>query len=273
MTTTLAVRLLSQAEEGHEQAHEFPNLLTFVREFLGDSPLSHFLAQWETMFFSLLTVAILVGVTRAASRRAKLVPGPLQNFVEWAVEGLYNLVTGVLGPRGKQYFPFLGTLFVYILFMNYLGLVPLMKSPTSVFNQTFALAICVFLYVQYSGIRNLGLLGYLRHLAGDPQDALGWGLAILMFPLHLMGELVKPVSLSMRLFGNIMGEDILLFMFAGLGITVLGPVSKFLHVGIPVHLPFIFLALLMSLIQALVFMLLATVYFQNFLPHEEGEEH
>lgn len=271
MIRLLTFGALSQAEGGHEEAHELPNIFTFVTRILGEGTVSQVLHEWETVFFSLLAASIVILVARAASKNAKIVPGPLQNAVEWAVETLYNFLTGILGPKGARYVPFLGTLFLYILCMNYMGLIPLLKSPTSVFNQTIALALCVFVYVQFEGIRNLGILGYLHHLAGEPRDLMGWLLSILMFPLHLLGELIKPVSLSLRLFGNILGEDILLFMFAGLGIAALGPVGKFLHFGIPLHLPFIFMALLLSFIQALVFMLLATVYFQNFMPHAEGE--
>ena len=87
-----------------------------------------------------------------ASRKSTLIPGSLQNFVELCVEKLDNFVCGILGPRGRRFTPFLGTLFVYILCMNVLGLLPIMKSPTSSINTTAALAICVFLYVQYTGI-------------------------------------------------------------------------------------------------------------------------
>jgi F-type H+-transporting ATPase subunit a len=94
-----------------------------------------------------------------------------------------------------------------------------------------------------------------------------------MLPLHLIEEVAKPVSLSLRLFGNIMGEDVLLGIFTVLGVGLLAFMK--LPLGIPLHLPFIFLAMLMSTIQALVFTLLATIYFSQMLPHEdeEGEAH
>lgn len=210
-------------------------------------------------------------VAARASRRARLVPGGVQNFVEMVVEGLDNFVCGVLGKHGRQFTPFLGTLFVYILLMNLLGLVPGMKSPTSSWNTTAALAICVFCYVQYTGIRRLGIVGYLDHLAGQPRDVISIVMVPLMLPLHIMEELAKPLSLSLRLFGNVTGEDVLIAIFVGLGVASLG----FLHlpIGLPLQVPFIFLAILTSTIQALVFTLLSTVYFSMMMPHEGEGKH
>jgi F-type H+-transporting ATPase subunit a len=130
-----------------------------------------------------------------------------------------------------------------------------------------ALAICVFCYVQYTGIRRLGIVGYLDHLAGQPRDVVSIVMVPLMVPLHIMEELAKPLSLSLRLFGNVTGEDVLIAIFVGLGVASLG----FLHlpIGLPLQVPFIFLAILTSTIQALVFTLLSTVYFSMMLPHDE----
>jgi F-type H+-transporting ATPase subunit a len=124
--------------------------------------------------------------------------------------------------------------------------------------------------VQWTGIRRNGILGYFHHMAGEPRDALGWGLSPLMFPLHLIGELSRPLSLSLRLFGNIFGEETLIAVFVGLGVTALA--FTHLPVGLPLHVPFIFLALLTSTIQALVFTLLSTIYFGLMLPHREHDE-
>jgi F-type H+-transporting ATPase subunit a len=206
-------------------------------------------------------------IVSAATRRRRLVPGRLQNTIELLVEALDNFICGILGPQGRRYVPFLGSLFIYILFMNLAGLVPGMKSPTANLNQTLALALCVFLYVQYTGMRNFGLKGYLFHMAGEPRDPITIGLVPIMLPLHIIGELAKPLSLSLRLFGNITGEDVLIVIFITLGIGMIG----FLHLpfGVPLQVPFIFLAILTSTIQALVFTLLSTVYFLMMMPHEE----
>jgi F-type H+-transporting ATPase subunit a len=254
-----------------DESHELPNIITVLHHYFPGTSFIEFLHTWENVFFSFLIVAFMVLISRAATKNPQLIPGPLQNLIEMAVEALYNFITGILGPQGRQFVPFLGTLFLYILFMNLFGLVPLMKSPTSSINTTVALAVCVFLYVQFTGIRANGPIGYIDHLMGQPRNLIGWLLVPLMLPLHIVEELAKPLSLSLRLFGNITGEDILLFIFVGLGVAILSFLP--IPVGIPLQIPFIFLALLTSFIQALVFALLSTIYFSLMLPHHEDEEH
>jgi len=260
----------THGEEGHgeEGGHvELPNLITVLVGLLPESSFTHFLHKWENFIFSLLCVVFLGLIVSAATRHSKLVPGRLQNAIEILVESLDNFICGVLGPQGRRYVPFLGSLFIYILFMNLSGLVPGMKSPTANLNQTLALAVCVFLYVQYTGMRNLGIKGYISHMAGDPRDPITFALVPIMLPLHIIGELAKPLSLSLRLFGNITGEDVLIVIFVTLGIGVIGFLN--LPLGVPLQVPFIFLAILTSTIQALVFTLLSTVYFLMMMPHEE----
>ena len=246
---------------------EVPNIVTLLYDRFGAYTFAQFLHHWENVFFSVLIAILLGTVSYLASRRPRLVPGGLQNFMELVVEKLNNFVCGILGKEGRDFVPFLGTLFIYILCMNLFGLVPGMKSPSSSINTTAALAITVFAYVQYTGIRKLGILGYLDHFAGRPRDVIGIVLVPLMFPLHVISELAKPLSLSLRLFGNILGEDVLIAVFVGLGVTTIA----FLHlpIGIPLHFPFIFLAILTSAVQALVFASLSTIYFLMMFPHEE----
>jgi F-type H+-transporting ATPase subunit a len=206
------------------------------------------------MFIALL----LVLVAFFASRNPQAIPGGLQNGVELVVEGLTDFITGILGPKhGPRFVPFLGTLFIYILSMNLFGLIPFMHSPTASLNATVALALTVFVYVQFIGFREFGPLGWLDHMLGSPRDAMGWILTPLMLPIHLMGELAKPISLSCRLFGNIFGEDMLLVAFASLGVTMLP--FKALPFGIPMHALFFPLALLGSALQAMVFTVLSSI--------------
>jgi F-type H+-transporting ATPase subunit a len=260
----------------HEDAHpELPNLVSLLFAALGGEEgqapgwLS-ILYRFQDVFFALLVALVIIAVVRLGTRRMTAVPGRLQAAVELFIDGFRGFIVGILGPGGERYVPFLGTLFLYIWFMNLFGLIPLMKSPTSVLSTTAALAVCVFLYVQWIGIRRLGPGRYLRHLAGDPRDVIGWTLVPLMLPLHIISEFAKPVSLSLRLFGNILGEDVLMAVFAGLGVAVLA-FSK-LPIGVPLHLPFMLLALLMSTVQALVFTLLSTIYIMQVLPHGEDED-
>jgi len=250
-------KFLAAEGGGHEGAPELANFITVLHHYFVGTSFADFIHKWENVIFSLLVVVILSTIVRLAQRNPKLVPGKLQCAIEMVVEALENFVIGILGPRGKQFVPFLGTLFMYILFMNLFGLIPLMKSPTASVNTTVALAICVFLYVQWTGIRKNGPLGYIHHLLGQPRDVMGWVLTPLMLPLHILEEFAKPLSLSLRLFGNITGEDVLLYIFVGLGAGILAFTN--LPIGIPLQVPFIFLAILTSSIQALVFTLLSTI--------------
>jgi F-type H+-transporting ATPase subunit a len=254
-----------------EGGHELPNFITVLTDLFKGSSIGEFLHKWENPIFSLLIAGLLILIANLASKKPTLIPGKLQNVVELLVEEMEKAIIGILGPQGKKFVPFLGTLFFYILTMNYMGLVPLMKAPTANLNQTVALALCVFAYVQYTGIRDNGIRGYIDHMMGQPRSGVQYGLVILMLPLHILEELIKPLSLSFRLFGNITGEDILIFIFVGLGVAVM----SFTHmpIGIPLQLPFYFLALLTGFIQALVFMLLSTIYFAMMLPHDEEEHH
>lgn len=267
------------AEHGQEAAEaasksipEIPNLITLVTSFFAkDHPVVGFLHSIETQFFALIVILFLTWVVRRAYASYGLIPSPLQNVIEMYVEIMEGLVVGVLGEKeGRRYLPFVGTLFIYILTMNLAGLFPFMKSATSVIYTTAGLAISVFCYVQYNALKRLGPSGFIHHLMGSPRDVIGWCLVPLFLPLHIMEEFIKPVSLACRLFGNILGEDILLGVALMLGISI----TAFVHipVGIPLHFPFMFLAMLTGTIQALVFALLSTVYISMILPHGE-EQH
>ena len=183
------------------------------------------------------------------------------------MEGLAGFVTGILGPRGMEHVPFLGTMFLYILLQNWLGLIPLMKSPTGVWSTTIALALITTVYIQWVGIKEHGFVNYLKHLAGNPIGILGIVLVPLMLVINLSIEfLAVPLSLSLRLFANVSSEDKLLYKFAELNVMYR-------------WLPFFFqlfanvLVILFSFIQAFVFLLLSTVYISLILPHDHDEDH
>jgi F-type H+-transporting ATPase subunit a len=267
-----ALRLAAEpaADGGHDAPHELPNLITLVTHFMHDSPLARFLHEWEGMIWALSIATLIIVVARLAARNPQMVPGRLQNVVEMVVEGLSNFIVGILGPQGREFVPFLGSLFIYILAMNLAGAFPLGKSPTASPNTTVALALCVFFYVHYIGLTRNGPVGYVRHLAGNPKSLVEWAFVPLMLPIHIIGEIARPVSLSLRLFGNVTGEDVLLFAFCSLGVTTLAFVDS--PVGIPFQIPFILLAFMTSFIQALVFTLLSTIYILLWLPHEEHAE-
>jgi len=261
------------AEAAGGASLEPPNIVTLLHQYLPHTGWVDFLHHFEDPFFSAIIILGLSLLARQATKKPQIIPGTLQNVVEMFVETFDHFVAGVMGSAGRTYVPFIGTLFLYVFAMNMIGIVPGMKSPTSSINTTLALALTVFVYVQYTGLRKLGVFGYLDHLAGSPRPkgVAGYLIAMVSVPfnlvLHTIGELTKPVSLSIRLFGNIFGEDALIGQMLLLGIAAL----HFMHspIGLPLQFPFYLLAMLTSLIQALVFSLLSTIYIFLMLPHEE----
>jgi len=238
---------------------EIPNVLTLVARLLGEGPLARGLHAWQDVIFAWGVIVGLALLAWAATRRVTVVPRGLQNALELLVEGLDTFVCGILGPHyGRHFTPFIGTLFLYILVMNLSALIPGYKSATANLNTTLSLAICVFCYVQYTGIRLLGVRGFLHHLVGSPDSAASWIVGILIIlPVHLMGELIKPASLSLRLFGNITGEDALMASFIQMGVG-----------GLALQLFAKGLAVIFSTVQALVFATLSAIYIALLLPHE-----
>ncbi|MFH2009110.1 MAG: F0F1 ATP synthase subunit A [bacterium] len=245
---------------------------------------NHWLGKWmhHSMYiirpvFGLFVISVMLLLFGAGYRRRQLRPGRLQTLLELLVEAMDNLVCGVLGPKnGRRYLPYLGALFIYIVCLNMMGMVPLFLSPTNFIATTGALAICTFCVVQYTAITKLGIKGMVNHWAGEPKDVVGYCVAVLLIPLHLVEELIKPLSLALRLFGNIFGEDVLLGSMLMLGVMVLAWLPNHgIPVGLPLELPFMFLSLLLGTIQALVFTLLSSIYILMVLPHDdhEHEEH
>lgn len=239
------VSLLSQALGGHE------------------SPIGRFLHQYEDLVFASLIVGIICLFSWLASRRFQQVPRGLQNFVEMIVEGLNGFVEGIIGPEGRRYAPFIGTLFIYIWFMNLAGLlIPGFKSPTASLNTTIGLALCVFLYVQATALRSFGLKGYLLHMMNSPDSLMMVAIGLLMLPIELVGEIIKPSSLALRLAFNITGEDTFLAEAVRMGVW-----------GVPLQLLSMALGLILGTTQALVFSTLTAVFIGMKLHHGENTHH
>jgi F-type H+-transporting ATPase subunit a len=248
---------------------EVPNIITFLHTAL-KTPWTTTLHNWESVLFSILLAAVIALIFCLGVRRCTAMPeSKLQNFLELLTEGMQKFTTEILGSEGAKYLPFLGTLFIYILMMNWMVLLPFMKAPSSSLSITAALAICVFVLVQYLSIRNFGLGGYLYHMAGSPKGALGWAMVPLMFPIELLTQLSRPLTLAFRLFGNVVGEDILIGAFALFGITLFA----FSPVGVPLQMPFMLFAMLTGLMQALVFTLLSAIYILLSMPGPEDHDH
>jgi F-type H+-transporting ATPase subunit a len=190
-------------------------------------------------------------------------PSKAQAALELVVSGLQNMVVGLIGPDGMRYLPFIGTLFLYILLMNLVGVIPLWKTPTANLNVTVAMALTTIIYVHYHGIRANGIGGYLRHYVGEP-----WQMFPLNIPLHLIGELARPISLSLRLFGNMFGEDTVIAILIMLAAPTWIIAAQF---------PMILLTIFTAFVQAMVFTMLSCTYIAGFVAHNEhhppGHEH
>lgn len=240
--------------------HELPNIVTILADLLKGTVISEYLHIYGDLIFSLIIIGILLLTVFIASKKIRTVPGRLQGACELFVGGIDDFVCGIIGPRGRRFTPFVGTLFIYILLMNLSGIVPLMKSPTSNWSTTMALALSVFFYVQYAAIKDNGIIGYLDHLLGRPRGIIAFTVfvPIMMLVLHIVSELVRPISLSLRLRSNIWGDDMLMTVLAGFGLS-----------GLPILLFNMLLVLLASIVQAVVFSLLSTIYFALALSHEE----
>jgi len=225
-------------------------------------------STWWYVILALAMIAILGYLSWRATRRMERIPRGMQNVLEFAVESLYAFVRGIIGPQGDKYAPLIATFFLYIFCMNVLGLVPFLKSPTANPTITIALALTAFVMVQVYAIQANGLKGYIKHFTGDI-----WWLAPLMLPLHIIGELARPLSLSIRLFGNIFGEDMVIAKLVGLAVVVL-PFSRIggniQAIPIPLQLPMMLFGIFTSFVQALVFSMLVCIYIAVAVTHEEN---
>ena len=182
-------------------------------------------------------------------------PGGIQHLVEVSFQAIRNLMREVIGKESERFVPIIGTLAIYILVGNLLGMIPGFLSPTSNFNITAGCALCVFIYYNYQGFRKQGFLGYLKHFAGPVL----W-MAPLLFVIELISHMARPMSLSIRLFGNIFAEELI--------IKSLNDIVPFL-----VSIPVMFLALFASTIQAFIFILLTMVYISGAVEEAHGEHH
>jgi len=191
------------------------------------------------------TTFIIIMVCYIATRNMTAgIPGPLQNLIEVIHQGMRSFIVMIVGEENeKELLPILSTFFVYILCSNLMGIVPGLKSATGLFANCLNLSVIVFIMTAYLGLKNHGL-GYIKHFLGPV-----WWLVPLMFPLHIVSEIARPVSLTLRLFGNIMGEDLIIMVLSVYLMPLLLP------------LPMYFLAVFTSILQAAVFTILSGAYF------------
>ena len=207
--------------------------------------------------YAWLAMAILIGLSLAARfSLKKTAPTGVQNLLETVVGGLENFVVDIMGPEGKHYLSVIGSLFLFILVCNLLGLIPGFDSPTANINTTLALALVSFTATHYIGIKRHGFT-YIKHFMGPM-----WALAPLMLPIELISHFARVMSLTFRLFGNMVAKHKLLLVLALLA-PYIAPV------------PILGLGLLVAFVQALVFTLLTMLYLAGSIEeaHLGGDHH
>lgn len=195
----------------------------------------------EHVTYMWLVMLMLIALAFVVSRGIKLVPSGWQNLMETVVGGIENLIVETMGPKGKTYFPLIATFALFILVSNLIGLVPGLYPPTANLNTNAALALTVFAMTHIIGVKEHGI-SYLKHFMGPIL-----ALAPLIFIIEIIGHLARPLSLSLRLFGNMYGHEIVLMIFFAL-------VPLFLPI------PMMMMGVLVAFIQAFVFTLLAMIY-------------
>jgi F-type H+-transporting ATPase subunit a len=197
----------------------------------------------------MLIVAFLTVVSLIVRSRLSVEnPGKLQILFEEAVRAVVGLLEEWIGPKGRRFLPLIGTFGIFILLANYAGLVPGLMAPTSNINVTLGCAVTTWVYYHLQGVKEQGLVSYAKHFA-VPPGAPVW-MAPIMLIIEVISHLSRVLSLSLRLFGNIFGEELV--------ILILFTIVPFL-----VPLPMMFLGLITGGLQAFIFVLLSIIYLQG----------
>jgi len=262
------------ASEGGGLPHPFHYLPAFHIPALPGAPEAYSYA----VSFSFLAMGLILFLALLTRLALNLAPGRVQNLLEWLMEIVEEQGKSIFGEHAVRFMPFYITVFLFILTSNLMGLIPGMMSPTASYHTNIAMALSVLALTQWGGVRVQGLKGYLKHFLPPPCPWwLKWTIMWWMWPLlEVLSQVIRPVSLTMRLFGNIYAKEKLLLIFAFLAVTfwgssalgmplktVLAGFSVVLRVGI------ILLGTLVSIVQAAVFTILAMVYVSMAVEHHE----
>ncbi len=191
----------------------------------------------------LLTAAIVIFLAKMATANLRVVPTGIQNLMEAYLQGVLYMGSDVMGKeKARQYLPLVATIGLFVGIANLIGIIPGFEAPSAFLDFTLALALVVFVYYNFEGIRRNGIVAYMKHFMGPV-----WWLAWLMFPIEIVSHISRIISLSFRLFGNVKGDDMFLMVILMLA---------------PWLLPMIPFALLtfMAFLQAFIFMMLTYVY-------------
>jgi ATP synthase subunit 6 len=273
--------------------HHEPTLVEFINKYLGE-PVHHFQTTytrpiwvkifgyfgttpesvfgapytaenaipWYTVMFVVACLLTMALIWIFKGKLSEDSPKNGQLTLEAGLLAVQDMMKGIIGDQSTKYFPVVATFAILILISNLMGFFPLFMPPTAHVSVTFALGISVFVYYNFVGIRENGIAAHLGHLAGPI-----WWMAWFIFPLELISNFIRPMSLGIRLFGNIFADEQVANTVSGLA-TAIGMPVYFSQILLPVLL--MPLALLVCFVQTLVFTLLSTIYLSEV---SHGDDH
>jgi F-type H+-transporting ATPase subunit a len=216
--------------------------ILFLQLLFDKIGLGGFAHHYPNVIYSWLIMIFLIVVGKLTVGAVKMVPTGGQNFFEVVLGGFEDFMVDVMGEHGRPYFPLICTLFLYILCMNWIGMIPGMFSPTANINTPLSMALPVFLITHYVGIKHHGA-HYVKHFLGPV-----WWLSPLIFIIELISHFSRILSLTFRLFGNVLGEDLVMAILILLAGSFFAP------------LPMMALGIFTCFVQAFIFSLLTMLY-------------
>lgn len=221
----------------------------FLVKFFEAIGLGHFAHAYPHVIYTWFVMALLIIGGALAVKGISMIPSKGQNFFEIIVSGIEEFMVDITGDEGRWLFPLVATIFIYIFICNLIGLVPGFFPPTASLNTTLSCALVVVIFTHVIGIKYHGA-GYIKHFMGPV-----WWMIPIIFPIELIGHLARILSLSFRLFGNMMGHELVLTILFALAGAFFAP------------LPIMALGIFVALVQAFVFFLLSIMYFAGAMEH------
>jgi F-type H+-transporting ATPase subunit a len=211
--------------------------------------LGHFSHTYPHVLYTWLVMLFLILVGAAAAKGVSMIPTKMQNLFELIVSGIEEFMVDITGEEGRWLFPIVATVFIYIAVCNLIGLIPGFLPPTASLNTTASCALVVVVFTHVIGIKYHGVK-YIKHFMGPV-----WWMIPIIMPIEIIGHLARILSLSFRLFGNMMGHELVLAILFGLAGLFFAP------------LPIMALGIFVALVQAFVFFLLSVMYFTGAMEH------
>lgn len=211
--------------------------------------LGHFAHAYPHVIYTWVVMGLLIIAGIIASKGIGMIPTKMQNLFEIIISGIEDFMVEITGEEGRWLFPLIATIFIYIFACNLIGLVPGFFPPTASLNTTLSCALVVVIFTHIIGVKYHGV-GYIKHFLGPV-----WWMIPIILPIELIGHLARILSLSFRLFGNMMGHELVLGILFALAGLFFAP------------LPIMALGIFVALVQAFVFFLLSIMYFTAAMEH------